>query len=110
MKLFSLSLIICLVISFSETRGNFVNDVRDKFGKSGKSYSIKMKSVTKDTKNSESDEKKLLSDREKATKKIEERLLTSYQKLRDNARNGLAVVPVSRGACGGCFNTVPPQR
>ena len=36
--------------------------------------------------------------------------MSSYQKLRDNARNGLAVVPVSRGACGGCFNVVPPQR
>ena len=59
MRLFSISLIICLVIFFSESRGNFVNDVRDKFGKSDKSYSIKMKSVTKDTKNSESDEKKL---------------------------------------------------
>ena len=59
MRLFSFSLIFCLVIFFSETRGNFVNDVRDKFGKSDKSYSIKMKSVTKDTKNSESDEKKL---------------------------------------------------
>ena len=59
MKLFFYSLIICIVIFSSETRGNFVNDVRDKFGKSDKSYSIKMKSVTKDTKNSESDEKKL---------------------------------------------------
>ena len=59
MKFFSYSLIICLIIFSSETRGNFVNDVRDKFGKSDKSYSIKMKSVTKDTKNSESDEKKL---------------------------------------------------
>ena len=59
MNFFSFSLIICLIIFSSETRGNFVNDVRDKFGKSDKSYSIKMKSVTKDTKNSESDEKKL---------------------------------------------------
>ena len=66
MKLFSLSLIICLVISFSETRGNFVNDVRDKFGKSDKSYSIKMKSVTKDTKNSKSDEKKLKKEKRKS--------------------------------------------
>ena len=61
-------------------------------------------------KESEADEKKLLTEREKACKKIEDRLLTSYQRLRDNARNGLAVVPVSRGACGGCFNVVPPQR
>lgn len=62
------------------------------------------------TKESEADEQKLMSDREKACQKIEERLLLSYNKLRDNARNGLAVVSVSRGACGGCFNVVPPQR
>jgi len=66
MKIFSVSLIICLVIFFSETRGNFVNDVRDKFGKSDKSYSIKMKSVTKDTKNSESDKKKLKKEKNKS--------------------------------------------
>ena len=58
MKLFSFSLIICLVFFFSETKGNFINDVRDKFGKSDKSYSVKMKSVTKDTKKSESTDKK----------------------------------------------------
>jgi len=62
------------------------------------------------TKESEADEKKLLGEREKSCKHIEERLLISYTKLRDNARNGLAVVPVDRGACGGCFNVVPPQR
>ena len=65
MKFFSFSLIFCLVIFFSETRGNFVNDVRDKFGKSDKSYSIKMKSVPKDTQNSESDEKKLKKEKRK---------------------------------------------
>ena len=65
MKLFSLSLIISLVIFLSETKGNFLNDIRDKFGKSDKSYSIKMKSVTKDTKNSESDEKKLKKEKRK---------------------------------------------
>ena len=43
---------------FSDTKSNFINDVRDKFGNSDKSYSVKMKSVTKDTKNSESNEKK----------------------------------------------------
>ncbi|GGZ26948.1 hypothetical protein GCM10007049_19620 [Echinicola pacifica] len=59
---------------------------------------------------SESEENKLKAEREKATKKIEERLLKSYQKIRNNAKNGLAVVEVKRGACGGCFNIVPPQR
>ena len=41
---------------------------------------------------------------------IESRLSTAYRKIRGNARNGLAVVPVERDACGGCFNKIPPQR
>lgn len=59
---------------------------------------------------SESEESKLQAEREKASKKVEERLIKSYSKIRTNAKNGLAVVMVKRGACGGCFNTVPPQR
>ena len=61
-------------------------------------------------KESEDDEKKLQKTRDAAKKNVEERLLTSYEKLRGNMRNGLAVVPVKRGACGGCFNIVPPQK
>ena len=41
--------------------------------------------------------------------KIEERLLKGYTKIRDNMRNGLAVVSIDRDACGGCFSIVPPQ-
>ena len=59
---------------------------------------------------SEAEEAKLGKERNKATKAIEERLLLAYEKLRKNARNGLAVVNVKRSACGGCFNVVPPQR
>ncbi|WP_375436502.1 zinc ribbon domain-containing protein [uncultured Hymenobacter sp.] len=59
---------------------------------------------------SEADEKKLMDERSKATQPVEERLLTAYTRIRGNVRNGLAVVTVKRDACGGCFNTVPPQR
>lgn len=59
---------------------------------------------------SEGDEGKLMVQREKALKNVEERLLKSYDKIRANASNGLAIVTVKRGACGGCFNMVPPQR
>lgn len=59
---------------------------------------------------SEEEEQKLLKSRDKASKGIEERLLLSYNKIRGNAINGLGVVTVQRGACGGCFNIVPPQR
>lgn len=47
---------------------------------------------------------------EKVESIIEDRLLTAYKRIRSNARNGLAVVPVQRDACGGCFNQIPPQR
>lgn len=61
-------------------------------------------------KESEGEEKELMKKRDAAASKIEDRLLKSYDKIRGNAVNGLAVVPVRRGACGGCFNVVPPQR
>ena len=56
------------------------------------------------------DEDKLLKSSENAKKNIEERLLFAYDRLRTNAKNGLAVVPVNRDACGGCFNKIPAQR
>ena len=45
-----------------------------------------------------------------AKEKIDERLLSAYERIRRNVRNGLAVVTVKRDACGGCFNRIPPQR
>ena len=41
---------------------------------------------------------------------VDERLLTSYDRIRKNYHNGLAVVPVERDACGGCFHAIPPQK
>lgn len=56
------------------------------------------------------DEDRLLKSSENAKKNIEDRLLFAYDRLRTNAKNGLAVVPVDRDACGGCFNKIPAQR
>ncbi len=47
---------------------------------------------------------------EKAQVKIDARLLGAYKRIRQNVRNGLAVVTVKRDACGGCYNRIPPQR
>jgi len=47
---------------------------------------------------------------EVAKKKIDERLLTAYGRIRSKVHNGLAVVTVQRDACSGCFNRIPPQR
>ncbi len=61
-------------------------------------------------KESEEEEAKLMKEREKRLKNVAENLYLSYERIRGNARNGLAVVNVKRNACGGCFNIVPPQR
>lgn len=58
----------------------------------------------------EKEEKALAKKSEAATKAVEERLLKAYRRVRGGARNGLAVVHMERGSCGGCFNAIPPQR
>jgi len=40
---------------------------------------------------------------------IEDRLISAYKRIRNNVKNGLAVVPVERGASGGSYFTIPPQ-
>jgi predicted nucleic acid-binding Zn-ribbon protein len=62
------------------------------------------------TAETEKEETELVNQSEKATENIEERLLTAYNRLRQNAKNGLAVVTIQRDSCSGCFNQIPPQR
>lgn len=57
----------------------------------------------------EKDEEKLRKKSEKASKTIEDRLLKAYSKIKKAYHNHLAVVTVTRNACGGCFNKIPPQ-
>lgn len=58
----------------------------------------------------EIEEKELRAKSDDARTHIDERLLYSYDRIRNSYRNGLAVVAVERDACGGCFNSIPPQR
>lgn len=41
---------------------------------------------------------------------IDDYTLAAFKRIRKNARNGLGIVSVQRGACGGCFNRIPAQR
>jgi len=42
--------------------------------------------------------------------KIEQRPLSMYNRIRRVVRGGVAVVQVKKGACGGCFRELAPQR
>ena len=66
-----------------------------------------LEDITHDT---QKEEEQLSEKSSELQTRIEDRLLTAYKRIRTNARNGLAVVPVKRDACGGCFNQIPPQR
>ncbi len=57
----------------------------------------------------EKEEKALLEQSDIFEKQIEERLVQAYKRIRSNVKNGLAVVPIERGASGGSFFTIPPQ-
>jgi predicted nucleic acid-binding Zn-ribbon protein len=46
---------------------------------------------------------------EELSKKIDAHLLKAYQKIRSKVKNGLAIVPIERGAAGGSYFTIPPQ-
>ncbi len=55
-------------------------------------------------------EEKALNDKSKEfEKQIEERLVNAYKRIRNSVKNGLAVVPIERGASGGSYFTIPPQ-
>ncbi|GAA4963307.1 zinc ribbon domain-containing protein [Algibacter aquimarinus] len=57
----------------------------------------------------EKEEQALLQKSEDYKTQIEERLVAAYTRIRTNVKNGLAVVPIERGASGGSFFTIPPQ-
>ncbi len=41
--------------------------------------------------------------------KIDDRLIVAYKRIRGSVKNGLAIVPIERGASGGSYFTIPPQ-
>lgn len=71
---------------------------------------VKKSELNEIVEETEKEEKQLEKSSKKASALIEERLLLAYSRIRKNAKNGLAVVAIDRDSCGGCFNTIPPQR
>ena len=57
----------------------------------------------------EKEEQALIQKSQDYQEQIEERLVSAYNRIRKNVKNGLAVVPIERGASGGSFFTIPPQ-
>ena len=57
------------------------------------------------------EEKALVKKREELAELLDERTISAYDRIRASVHNHLAVVTVFNGdSCGGCFNTITPQR
>ncbi len=69
-------------------------------------YKKELEEITQQT---QAEEARLKAEREKVVAEIDERLLRQYERIR-KAKDGLAVVPIRRNSCGGCYSTIPPQK
>ena len=85
-------------------------EASDRLNERKSDLTIKKAELDAIVKETQKDEDRLIKSSDDAKKQIEERLLVAYTRLRVNAKNGLAVVPILRDSCGGCFNKIPPQR
>ncbi len=74
------------------------------------SLKVKRTELEKITADTDKEEKALAKKSDEAKEKVDPRLLSAYERIRTSYRNGLAVVPILRDSCGGCFNVIPPQR
>ncbi len=92
-----------------ENKDEVLTAAQEKLVKRQKNLETKKVELTDIIAKTEKQEAKLKKQSEKAKEQIEPRLLKAYNKIRRTYRNGLAVVTISRGACGGCFNLIPPQ-
>ena len=93
-----------------ESKSEIVEKSQHDFSERKKDLKLKKSELDEIIAETEKEEKDLLAQSVKAAEVIEDRLLNAYKRIRSNTRNGLAVVPVERDACGGCFNKIPPQK
>ena len=93
-----------------EEKNEVINESKEILDDRAKDLEAKKAELNSIVSETQKEEEDLENKSETIQEIIEDRLLNAYKKIRDNARNGLAVVSVQRDACGGCFNKIPPQR
>ena len=93
-----------------ENRNNMIADAKERLAERRKDLDMKKVELDGIISETKTEEEKLNAEREEISQTIEPRLLFAYTRIRNNARNKLAVVTIERDACGGCYNKIPPQR
>ena len=92
-----------------DDKKTILDEVNSQLSAKKEALDAKNKELEEIISETEKEEEILLGESEKASKSIEQRLLVAYKRIRKASKNGLAVVPVERGASGGSFIKIPPQ-
>lgn len=92
-----------------EQKNEVIEETKGRLGERDEHLKHKKSELDEILSETEKEEQSLIKESDKYEKKIEDRLVNAYKRIRTNVKNGLAVVPVERGASGGSFFTIPPQ-
>jgi len=92
-----------------EQKKEVITQTKEKLSERKEHLKHKKSELEEILKETEKEEQALIDKSQEYEKNIEDRLVTAYKRIRSNVKNGLAVVPVERGASGGSFFTIPPQ-
>ncbi len=93
-----------------EQKKAIIEETKEKLADKKEHLKHKKSELGEIIKETEKEEQLLLKKSEEFAALIDAHLLKAYQRIRSNVRNGLAVVTVERGAAGGSYFTIPPQR
>ena len=88
-----------------------LEDLKDRISVKNDDLKAKKQELSTIVESTAKEESRLRSERDACAEKIDARTMSAYERIRSSCNNHLAVVSVFNGdSCGGCFNTIPPQR
>jgi hypothetical protein len=92
-----------------EQKSLVIEETKGRFNERSEHLKHKQSELDEILKETEKEEQTLLKESQNFEAQIEPRLIKAYKRIRDNVKNGLAIVAVERGASGGSFFIIPPQ-
>jgi len=95
---------------YMEAKEQSLANLQEQIESRRKDLEFKQKELNTIVSDTEEEENELSGHRATLDKDVDDRLAKAYKRIRKNVKNGIAVAPIMRGSCGGCFAKIPPQR
>ena len=92
-----------------EQKNETIKELNENIKERSDHLKAKKKELNSIMKETEKEENVLVKKSTEFEKLIEKHLIQAYKRIRGSVKNGLAIVPVQRGAAGGSFFSIPAQ-